>query len=153
MRVRLLAGAALSALAALAACGSDASRPVATPTGATGATGSSVSATTHVVRLSEATAGRTVRVRRGDRVTLTLHNTYWRIAPAADGALEQVEQQVDRPAPPGTCRPGVGCGTVRTRYVAVSPGAVRLTASRTSCGEAMACPPGQGRYAVTVEVG
>ena len=143
-------GAALAALVLAAGCAGPQDAPLAGPTTAPGSPGQP-SATTHV-RLSEASRGRTVRVSVGDRLLLVLHNTYWRVDRPRGDVLRQVGEQQDVPAGTGACRPGVGCGTVRVRFDAVGRGTQRLTASRTTCGEAMACPPGEGAFAVVVVV-
>jgi hypothetical protein len=46
----------------------------------------------------------------------------------------------------------VGCGTVTQGFVALSDGSATVRASRTTCGEAMACPPQDATYEVTVRV-
>lgn len=115
-----------------------------TPTG----TAPSETPMSGAVGLSESSAGRTVQIHRGDRVVLTLHNTYWRIAPPHGDILTQTGTQTDTPARAGTCLPGIGCGTVQAIFIASATGSTELTASRTTCGEAMACPPGQGSYVV-----
>ena len=145
-------GAALAALIVTGGCGVASSTTGTTPTTPTTATESSVPPSPHVVRLSEGAEGQTIQVSRGEGIVLTLHNTYWRIAAPEGGVLTQIGTQQDSPAPAGTCLAGVGCGTVQARFVAAAPGSVMLTASRTSCGEAMACGPGEGSYAVHLVV-
>ncbi|MFG2905462.1 hypothetical protein ACGF13_10440 [Kitasatospora sp. NPDC048286] len=93
----------------------------------------------------------TVRIAVGATLTLALHSTYWSAATssapevlAADGAPST--------APSPSCRPGGGCGTVTAAFTARAAGTARLTATRTSCGEALNCPPGQRSYEVTVDV-
>ena len=93
-----------------------------------------------------------MQVHQGDHVVVTLHNTYWRIAAPVGGVLTPVGSQADSPSPDGSCLPGVGCGTVRAEFVASTVGTAKLTASRTTCGEAMGCPPGQGHFEVDVVV-
>jgi hypothetical protein len=107
----------------------------------------------HAVTVSEADNGTTITVRPGSRVTLTLHSTYWSIqGSSADTVLHQVGGTSTRPARPGTCVPGQGCGTVSASFIAVHTGTADLSASRTTCGEALRCTPGQARYAVHVVV-
>jgi hypothetical protein len=142
-------GTALAVLIVLGGCADSSSTTGTTPTTAPG---TSDAPSSHIERLSERTADRTIQVGRGDRITLTLHNTYWRIGPADGDILTQIGSQQDSPAPAGTCVPGVGCGTVSAQFVATSEGSTTLTASRTTCGEAMACPPGEGSYVVHVVV-
>jgi hypothetical protein len=130
-------------------------RPTTTPTAVPTSPGAGLTATLPeptattpigAVQLSEPSAGRTFQIHRGDRVVLTLHNTYWRIAPPDGRILTQTGTQKVTPARAGTCRPGLGCGTVQAIFIASATGSTELTASRTTCGEAMACPPGQGSY-------
>jgi hypothetical protein len=105
------------------------------------------------IALSEASAGRTFQIHRGDRVVLSLHNTYWHIVLPVGRILTQTGAQKVAPAPQGTCRPSVGCGIVQATFIASATGSTELTASRTTCGEAMACPPGQGSYVTHLVVG
>jgi hypothetical protein len=107
----------------------------------------------HAVTVSETENGRTITVRSGSRVTLTLHSTYWSIGGSSDATvLHQVGGTSTRPAKPGTCVPGQGCGTVSATFVALRRAEADLTASRTTCGEALRCTPGQGDYVVHVVV-
>jgi hypothetical protein len=109
--------------------------------------------TQRTVTVSEPDRGRTITVRSGTRVTLTLHSTYWSIqGSSAPTVLHQVGGPSTRPAKPGTCVPGQGCGTVSATFVALSRGSADLTASRTTCGEALRCTPAQGTYFVHVVV-
>jgi len=98
------------------------------------------------VAVSEPSAGRTFQIRRGDRVVLSLHSTYWHISPPDGHILTQTGAQKVIPALAGTCRPGIGCGTVQATFIASATGSAELTASRTTCGEAKACLPGQKSY-------
>jgi hypothetical protein len=41
---------------------------------------------------------------------------------------------------------------VTVRFTAVGKGTAELAAGRTTCGEALACGPGQGTYQVTIDV-
>ncbi|WP_370084951.1 hypothetical protein [Streptacidiphilus sp. MAP12-16] len=103
--------------------------------------------------LTEHATGTTVSIPVGDTVRLVLNSTYW--APPISSA-PNVLSPVGRPmtatgSGPG-CHPGSGCGTVTARFVARTAGTARLTSSRTSCGEAMACTPAQATFTVTVVV-
>lgn len=103
--------------------------------------------------VSEASNGKVITVRRGTTVTLVLHSTYWSIDGSSDPAvLDARRAQQHHPDPPGTCVPGVGCGTVSQQFNAHATGTAHLSASRTSCGEALACRQDQTHYDVTVRV-
>lgn len=89
----------------------------------------------------------------GDEIDVTLHSTYWSLDPPSNPA---VLVTVGQPAyqHPSDCPsiPGTGCGTVTQAYRAAAAGSSTITASRQSCGEAMACGPDQSRFAVAVTV-
>lgn len=103
------------------------------------------------VVLDEHATGRTVTVGVGRVVELDLHSTYWSAPRTSD---ERVLVPLGAPAGvPGTnCHPGSGCGVMRARYTAERAGTATLTAQRTSCGEAMACPPGSRTFTLSVHV-
>lgn len=104
------------------------------------------------VRLDDHANGTTVRVAWGATVVLTLGSTYWS-APvsSAPGVLSVTAAPSVSAGHP--CMAGMGCGTVQTVLHATAPGSTRLSATRVSCGEAMACPPDQRRFTITVIVG
>ena len=92
------------------------------------------------VELTEASRGQTVAVTVGTKITVVLHSTYWSPATTSAAAIvAPVATSTVAPASPGTCLPGIGCGTVTTMFVARSTGDATLTASRTVCGEARQC--------------
>ncbi len=110
------------------------------------------------VTLDEKANGSTVKVGVGDTVVVELHSTSWSaVASSASTALGQSGKPVTL-APTASaspsCRPlpGSGCGTVATTFVAHAAGSAQLTASRTQCGEARACPSDQRSFAVTVQI-
>ena len=119
-----------------------------------GATG--VGATnTPTLNLNELNNGHTFVVSPGEHVTLTLHSTYWHVAPLTmQRSVRQIGSTSVVGVLPGTsgCVPGQGCGTVRARYVALAPGLVRLRATRTSCGEALRCSPAQSSWTALLRV-
>jgi hypothetical protein len=89
-------------------------------------------------------------VTAGTLIVVRLHGAYWS-TPASSN------QRVLSPVGGGTtatatCPPGRGCSTSSAQFTALRPSTVHITARRESCGEAMRCPPGQGRYDVTVTV-
>jgi len=109
--------------------------------------------------LSEKNASKTVSVKLGARVELTLHSMYWQLAvPAKSSSLTSKGQPILKPIFPGPTAPagcrvtGSGCGTQTWEFVATKVGLTHLVASRTTCGEAMQCTDANGRFTVTVKV-
>ena len=140
---------AVVAAAALGACSSGTANSTSSqPGSATSTTSSTASA--HPVVLDERARGTTVRVSTGTHVVVRLHSTYWSPPAASDpGVLTSTGGGT---TPAATCPPGRGCGVSSEQFTALRPGTAHITARRDSCGEAMRCPPGQGRYDVTVTV-
>jgi hypothetical protein len=103
------------------------------------------------VVVSEHNNGKTVHVPVGTKITLLLHSSYWTIAPSPK---QSVLSGTGKPTwlKAGNCPPGVGCRPQETTFTADSPGTVTLTASRTACGEALACTGSMGHYQVTVVI-
>jgi hypothetical protein len=96
--------------------------------------------------------GHTVTLRSGERLEVVLASTYWQVEGSSNA-------NVLRPTAPPTVRPqvtgcvvGGGCGTVTALFDAVGPGRADVSATRTSCGEAMSCTGNLGFYRVTVVV-
>ncbi|MEV7938973.1 hypothetical protein AB0O82_22920 [Kitasatospora sp. NPDC088264] len=134
MTVRTLAAAALLALAA----GCSSNTGPATPGPPT-------------LVLDEHADGTTVPVAPGTVIRVELHSTYW--SPAAGDSPRTLRPTATATTPAPSCRPGGGCGRVTAGFLATAPGTARLSAHRTTCGEALACPPGQRAFTVTVTVG
>jgi hypothetical protein len=105
----------------------------------------------HVRTVSERDKGTTIAVARGTHLRLVLHNTYWQIAKPSDTTVVRPDGRPEV-APGRHCLPGVGCGTVVERFIAVGTGRAQLRAHRTTCGEALRCTGGRGRYSVTIHV-
>ena len=98
--------------------------------------------------------GRTVRVHVGERVNLILSSTYWQLhGSSAPAVLRQNGAATPLPRP-STCPkiPGLGCIPLRTSFLAVAPGTAVITASRTTCGEALHCAADQRHFRVTIVV-
>ena len=117
---------------------------------------SAVGATTSNVALNEISNGKVVTVHAGDHLTLTLHSTYWTITPLPkQKTITPVGPVVTAPRLPASangCVPGQGCGTVTAHFLASGVGQIRLSASRTSCGEALRCTPRQSHWTVVIRV-
>jgi hypothetical protein len=144
----------------LGGCGAGAtsSAPPAPP-GAQPATSSSAQPATTppptsggTVRLGDSDSGRTVTVSRGTQIVVTLGSTYWTIAPSSNGRAVSGESTPAYSPQMSGCVPGQGCGTVTAQFQAVGDGSADLSASRTSCGEALRCTGSAGSWRVTVVV-
>lgn len=94
--------------------------------------------------------GKTIRIGVGDRVALILGSTYWTIRGSSAPAVLRQEGPAKVLGSPRSCPPGVGCGSVRTSFTALSPGTAVITAHRNSCGEALRCVGSRGRFRLTV---
>ncbi len=133
-------GAALATVGLLLALAVLEPRPVSAGVGAT-------------VSIDETANGSTVTVTSGQIIELKLHSTYWRVD--GSSAVEVVSQEsapLTRAAPPGECRPGIGCGIIQADFVARKAGTAQILASRLVCGEALACKPEERTFAVTIVV-
>jgi hypothetical protein len=130
--------------------------PTATTARAQGVTGGSTTSTPKTappLTLTDTDNHRTVTVHRGTEVDVVLHSTYWTYPPGPTGnVLTSLGQPAYAPDPLTRCVPGGGCGTATARYLAANLGSATVTASRTSCGEAMGCTGGRGAFDVTVTV-
>ena len=98
--------------------------------------------------------GKAVSARAGDRIELILSSSYWHLT---GSSAPRVLRQDGPPAllpRPSSCPdiPGLGCTPMRADFTAVTSGKAVITASRSSCGEALRCKPDQTRFAVIVVV-
>jgi hypothetical protein len=124
---------------------------VATPSASS--PGATPAASTSNQQVNEADNGQTVTVTVGSFVTLQLGNTYWQVAASSDSAvLVLASGPTASGAGPSACLPGMGCGTVTAVFRAVAPGSATVSASRTTCGEALLCTGSAGAYEVTIVV-
>jgi hypothetical protein len=134
--------ASVVGIMATAGCGTAASRaggPVADPT---------------VIVLRNAANGKVVSARAGDRIELILSSSYWHVtASSPTSVLRQDGPPVLLPRPSGCPNiPGLGCTPVRDDFTALTEGRAAITATRSTCGEALRCQPDQTRFNVTVVV-
>ena len=102
-------------------------------------------------QLSEIDNGHAVRVRAGATLRVVLHSTYWTFAGNTAPSVVKVSGSPTYSSRPGGV-PGSGNGTVTETLRALAPGRARVSASRTSCGEALRCSPGRGAYSVVIVV-
>jgi hypothetical protein len=107
------------------------------------------------VAVDEKDNGQTITVVPGATVEVVLHSTYWSFAPLTGNGVLRSEgtPSVAASRPGQGCVPGGGCGTVTATFTAVGAGTADVRASRTSCGEAMACGPDQASFTVRIVVG
>ncbi|GAB2701032.1 hypothetical protein [Kitasatospora kifunensis] len=128
-------------------------RSMATPPASTPPASTPPASTAPLVALSEPANGTTVTVPAGATVRLVLHSTYW-AAPqsSAPDRLAAVGAPRSSPSAGPGCHPGSGCGTVSADFLARAAATVRLTSTRSSCGEALLCRPGQRDFTVTVVI-
>jgi len=105
------------------------------------------------VQVGDSSDGQTVHIHVDDVLKVTLDSTLWTFAPSSDPSiLEVVGEQTVIPDPKGSCYPGSGCGVTTGWYKAMRAGNADITATRTSCGEAMRCTGDRGVYRVKVVV-
>jgi hypothetical protein len=103
--------------------------------------------------VTESDAGHTVVVPRGTTVLLVLHSTYWTFDGSSNsGVLRASSAEAHHPDPPGTCMPGMGCGTVEQSFTALAVGTASLSAHRSTCGEAFPCSAKNSSFHVEIHV-
>jgi hypothetical protein len=108
----------------------------------------------HSVLATDSANNTTLHVEQGSTVAVELHSSYWTIKGSSNPrVLREVGQPELMSAPHGAnCLPGMGCRPVEEMFTAELPGTAVVTASRTTCGEAMLCAPSQRDYKLTVVV-
>jgi hypothetical protein len=95
--------------------------------------------------------GTTLALSVGQRLHVVLSSTYWTIAPSSNGVVLRERGQPTL-SPNSNCVPGGGCGTAEATYVALATGHADVTATRTTCGEAMSCGTTPETYTLHVVV-
>lgn len=103
--------------------------------------------------LTDADNGRTVTIAPGGRVVVQLGSTYWTFDAPSNPSVLAAQGAQQTASCPVKGLPGSGCGTATVTYAAAASGTAVVSAQRTTCGEAMLCPSGQGSFRVTVVVG
>ena len=102
--------------------------------------------------VSESDDGHVLQLRVGQRLELMLTSTYWQVEGSSNpNVLHEIGQPVVSAQRTG-CVPGEGCGTVIALFDAVVAGRADVTATRTSCGEALRCTGSLGFYRVSIVV-
>jgi hypothetical protein len=136
---------ALVSAAFLASCGA-----VMTSGGASPSPGSTPQARQIVATDSD--NGKTFELHIGDQLEVRLNSTYWTIHESSDLSILRLAGPVAISPRPNGCVPGAGCGLAIASFDAVGRGSADITASRTSCGEAMRCVGDAGSYRLAVVV-
>lgn len=108
-----------------------------------------------VMVVSDDSNGKTVHVTVGEHVKLILSSTYWHVhGSSSDAVLAQSGRARLLPRPKSCPKiPGLGCVPFETTFTALAKGTAVITASRQTCGEALACQPPQEHFKVTIVVG
>ena len=98
--------------------------------------------------------GKTVSARAGDRIELILSSSYWHVTGSSAPSVLRQDGPPVLLSRPRRCPdiPGLGCNPVRADFTALADGKAVITASRSSCGEALRCNPDQTRFKVMVAV-
>jgi len=98
--------------------------------------------------------GRTLHVKVGERLNLILSSAYWQVRGSSAPAVLRQDGAATPLPRPSTCPklPGLGCVPVRTTFLALAPGTAVISASRTTCGEALRCAASQRHFRVTIVV-
>jgi hypothetical protein len=132
-------------MASLASCGA-----AMTGAGASPSPGSSPEA--GLIVATDSDNGKTLELHVGDRLEVTLNSTYWNIQESSDLSVVRLAGPMAVSPRPNGCVPGGGCGLAIATFDAVGTGTADVTASRTSCGEAMRCVGSAGSYRLSVVV-
>jgi hypothetical protein len=141
--LRVLSG--LVSMAFLASCGAVITGSQASPSpGSTPQAG--------LIVATDSDNGKTVELHVGDRLEVHLASTYWNIHESSDLSVLRLAGPTAISPRPNGCVPGGGCGLAIASFDAVGSGSVDVTASRTSCGEAMRCVGSAGSYRLSVVV-
>ena len=149
---RAVACVAILGIALMGGCASTASNPGPLDATSPGPVQTTAAVDHAAVVLDEHANNTTVRVVVGADVVLQLHSTYWmNIGSSRQAVMRENGTPSVHPQPSG-CVPGEGCGLEQATFTAVRAGTAVLSASRTSCGEALACGPANSHYRVTILV-
>ena len=107
-----------------------------------------------VVVVRDSANGKAVSARAGNRIELILSSSYWHVTGSSAPSVLRQDGPPVLLSRPKSCPdiPGLGCVPVRSDFTALTGGKAVITASRSACGEALRCRPGQTRFTVTVVV-
>ena len=106
------------------------------------------------IAVLDAANGKTVSAMAGDTIQLTLSSSYWNVAGSSAPRILRQDGQPKLLPRPASCppTPGLGCTPERVDYTALAVGTAVISASRTSCGEALRCAKKDTHFSVTVIV-
>jgi hypothetical protein len=98
--------------------------------------------------------GKAVSAKAGDRIELILSSSYWHLTGSSAPSVLRQDGPPALQSRPSSCPDisGLGCIPVRADFNALTDGKAVITASRSTCGEALRCQPDQARFTVTVVV-
>jgi hypothetical protein len=99
--------------------------------------------------------GGTVALRRGQLLSVSLDSTYWAMAVTPPAGPLVVRSRSVTPGGPacGTpAVPGSGCGVAELVVLGARVGTASVVGTRSTCGEALRCPPGETSYELRVVV-
>jgi hypothetical protein len=107
-----------------------------------------------VIVVRDEANGRAVSARAGDRIKLILSSSYWHVTGSSAPNVLRQDGPPRLLSRPSSCTdiPGLGCTPVQADFTALTDGKAVITASRSACGEALRCKPGQTRFTVIVVV-
>ena len=88
----------------------------------------------------------------GQQIVVSLHSLYWSVAPPTPSSILSPGHTSARPGVGCPPYPGSGCGIIQVSYTALQTGVVHISASRTTCGEALLCAPSQRSWKLTITV-
>jgi hypothetical protein len=136
---------ALVSVAFLASCGAAMTGGEASPSpGSTPEAG--------LIVATDSDNGKTFELHVGDRLEVKLGSTYWNFNESSDLSVLRLAGPMAISPRPNGCVPGGGCGLAIASFAAVGTGSADVTASRSSCGEAMRCVGNAGSYRLSVVV-
>jgi len=155
MNLRVSTAAAIAIALLATACGSQVSP---------GVSNSSASPSQWaMIQIHSTDNGHTVEAHVGQQIHIELGSateagsTYWQFDPVDAATLQVVSEPSASGATPEASAsiasiPGLGFGVVTMTVEATAAGITRVTAQRTTCGEAMLCPPERAKFAVEIDV-
>ena len=109
--------------------------------------------------LGESLNGKTINLKINTTFNLKLSSTYWQLANLKSNdfitqiGTETVTLVKPGPSAPAGCKhPGSGCGTISWKFKATKTGTTKISAFRSSCGEALKCTAKEQNFQLTIKV-